>query len=85
MLVKAVNHPVVDHISHIKKRGFELPYVSWMKKELKIEFLSLLESLDRKIINSRLIDKELMKLRHNKPDAFTWALGVFSAWLIETK
>ena len=85
MLVKAVDHPIVESISHIKKRGFELPYIAWMKAELKQEFLSLLNSLDKKVIDSRLIDCELMKLHRNKPDAFTWALGIFSAWLIETE
>jgi len=85
MLVKAVNQPIIESISQIKKRGFELPYIDWMKKELKQEFLSLLHSLDREIMDSRLIEYELMKLHENKPDAFTWALGVLSAWLAENQ
>lgn len=83
MLVKAVDHPIVESISSIKKRGFELPYIDWMKKDLKQEFISLLNALDKKVIDSRLVDYELKKLHSNKPDAFTWALGVLSAWLTE--
>ena len=85
MLVKAVGDPIVESISHIKKRGFELPYIDWMKKDLKQEFLSLLNALDKKVIDSRLVDYELRKLHSNKPDAFTWALGVLSAWLTENQ
>ncbi|MDC1190421.1 asparagine synthase (glutamine-hydrolyzing) [Gammaproteobacteria bacterium] len=85
MLVKAVGHPIVESIAHIKKRGFELPYIAWMKKELKQEFINLLNALDKKVIDSQVIDYELMKLHENKPDAFTWALGIFSAWSIETQ
>jgi len=85
LLVKAVNDPVVESIGHMKKRGFELPYIVWMKKQLKSEFISLLSALDRDLIDSRIIDYELLKLHQNKPDAFTWALGVLSAWLIENR
>ena len=59
------------------------PRVAWMKNELKSEFINLLSSLDQDIIDSRIIDYELLKLDHNKPDSFTWALGILSAWLLE--
>ena len=85
LLVKAVNDPVVKSIGHMEKRGFELPYVVWMKNQLKTEFISLVSSLDRDLIDSRIIDYELLKLHQSKPDAFTWALGVLSAWLIENR
>ena len=85
LLVKAVNDPVVKSIGHMEKRGFELPFVVWMKNQLKTEFISLVSLLDRDLIDSRIIDYELLKLHQNKPDSFTWALGVLSAWLIENR
>ena len=85
MLVRAINHPILESISNIKKRGFELPYVTWMRKELKQEFITLLNSLDKQIVDPSLINYELIKLHNNKPDAFTWALGILSAWLTETQ
>ena len=31
LLIKTVNNQLVESIGGIKKRGFELPYVTWMK------------------------------------------------------
>ena len=85
LLINAVNDSVVKSIGHIEKRGFELPYISWMKNQLKPNFIDLLGSLDREVIDSKHIDSELLKLKNNTPDMYTWALGIFSAWLIENQ
>lgn len=85
LLIKAVNDQLVESIGEIKKRGFELPYVSWMKSQLKPAFIDLIGSLDRNIIDYQYIDSELVKLRKNKPDTFTWALGILGAWLKENQ
>lgn len=85
LLIKAMNDQLVESIGGIKKRGFELPYVTWMKNQLKPAFIDLIGSLDRNVIGDRLIDSELLKLRRNKPDTFTWALGILGAWLMENQ
>ena len=82
LLISAVNDQLVESIGNIKKRGFELPYVAWMKNQLKPAFIDLIGSLDRNVIDYRLVDSELLKLRRNKPDTFTWALGILGAWLM---
>jgi len=56
-----------------------------MKNQLKPNFIDLLGSLDREVIDSKHIDSELLKLKNNTPDMYTWALGIFSAWLIENQ
>ena len=85
LLIKTVNNQLVESIGGIKKRGFELPYVTWMKNQLKSAFIDLIGSLDRNVIDYRVVESELLNLRRNKPDSFTWALGILGAWLIENQ